>query len=299
MALFNINAFGLLAAVATVLIWTSFMLITRFAVQSTFTVEEILILRLLPAFLVMSPLMLKLGVLPRGQSWPKALILMLGASAISPFLISSGLGYAPASDGGALAPGMLPFWTAIAAYFITGEQPGIPRRIGLAMILIGAIMVGLLQVLDGAGTGVWKGHLFFLAGSGVWAVHSVFFKQSGISPMHGLIIGIFWGTLIITPLLFLSGKVSFRSAETDDLIMMIVLQSFIMSILAMLLFTYAVQLLGAAQTAAFGALIPVLALLGGVVFLGEVVTPFKLGGVVLVMLGVFLASGIIGRSRVG
>ena len=117
--------------------------------------------------------------------------------------------------------------------------------------------------------------------------------------MHGLIIGIFWGTLIITPLLFLSGKVSFRNAETDDLIMMIVLQSFVMSILAMLLFTYAVQLLGAAQTAAFGALIPVLALLGGVLFLGEVVTPFKLGGVVLVMLGVFLASGIIGRSSVG
>ncbi|MDE0783274.1 MAG: DMT family transporter, partial [Planktomarina sp.] len=74
-------------------------------------------------------------------------------------------------------------------------------------------------------------------------------------------------------------------------------QSFVMGILAMLLFTYAVRLLGAAQTAAFGALIPILALLGGVVFLGEEVTALKLVGVALVALGVFLASGLFSRFK--
>ena len=297
MKLSNTTAFGLLAAVVTVLIWAGFMLVTRLAVQSNFTVEEILVLRLLPSFLVMSPFMFKIGILPLGQSWLKALILMFGASAISPYLISSGLAHAPASDGGALAPGMLPFWTALAAYFIIGEKPGLSRRIGLAVILIGAILVGLLQILTAEGGDVWKGHLLFLGGSGIWAVHSVIFKQSGISPIHVLVIGIFWGTLVATPLLFLTGNVNFQLVEIDDLIIMLVLQSFVMGILAMLLFTYAVRLLGAAQTAAFGALIPILALLGGAVFLGEEVTALKFVGVALVAFGVFLASGMLSTFR--
>ena len=297
MKLSNTTAFGLVAAVVTVLIWAGFMLVTRFAVQSNFTVEEILVLRFLPAFLVVSPFMFKIGILPRGQSWLQSLILMFGASAISPYLISSGLAHAPASDGGALAPGMLPFWTALAAYFIIGEKPGLSRMIGLAVILIGAILVGFLQVLTAVGDDVWKGHLLFLGGSGVWAVHSVIFKQSGISPIHVLVIGIFWGTLFTTPLLFLTGNVSFQLVEIDDLLIMMVLQSFVMGILAMLLFTYAVRALGAAQTAAFGALIPILALLGGVVFLGEEVTALKLVGVALVAFGVFLASGMISKFR--
>ena len=61
---------GLLAALATVTIWATFMLVTRFAVQGSFTVEEVLVLRLVPGALVMAPVMWRLGVLPRGQSWP-------------------------------------------------------------------------------------------------------------------------------------------------------------------------------------------------------------------------------------
>ena len=85
----------------------------------------------------MAPFMWRLGVMPRGQSSPRAAMLMVGASAVFPFVVSMGLAYAPASDGGALAPGMLPFWTALAAYAMAGEIPGPRRRLGLAMILAG------------------------------------------------------------------------------------------------------------------------------------------------------------------
>jgi drug/metabolite transporter (DMT)-like permease len=62
--------------------------------------------------------------------------------------------------------------------------------------------------------------------------------------------------------------------------------------MATVLFSYAVRLLGAAEFAAFGALTPILALLGGVLFLGEALTYLKIFGVILVAVGVFLASGI-------
>jgi drug/metabolite transporter (DMT)-like permease len=290
------RALGLVAALATVTIWAAFMLVTRFAVQRSFTVEELLILRLVPGALVMAPLMWRLGVVPYGQSLPRAAILMVGASAIFPFVVSKGLTYAPASDGGALAPGMLPFWTALAAYAMAGEVTGPRRRLGLAMILSGAIIVSLWQMLAGPDDGAWKGHLMFLTGSGAFAVYSVIFRQSGLSPLHGLVIGLFWGALLVTPLLLATGNVSFATASQIDIAVMILLQSFIIGILAMFLFGYAVQILGAAETAAFGALTPILALLGGMAFLGETVTPLKVAGVALVATGVFLASGVLSKS---
>jgi len=177
------------------------------------------------------------------------------------------------------------------------EIPGPRRRFGLAMILAGAMVVSLWQILAGADDGAWKGHLMFLTGSGLWAVYSVIFRQSGLSPLRGLVIGLFWGTLLATPLLLATGNVSFATASLGDIAMMIVLQSFIIGILAMFLFAYAVQILGAAEAAAFGALTPILTLLGGFAFLGETITPIKVVGVALVAAGVFLASGVLSRSR--
>ena len=292
MNFFTTWAFGLLAAISTVMIWAAFMLITRSAVLSNFTVEEILVLRLIPGVIVMVPVMWKLGVIPIGQSWPRAIILMIGASAVFPYIISKGLAYAPASDGGALAPGMLPFWTALAAYALAGEVPGPRRRFGLGIILVGAVIVSLWSILSGASDEAWKGHLLFLTGSGLWAVYSVIFRQSGLTPLHGLVIGLFWGGLIVTPLLLVSGNVNFTEANWDDIAAMIVMQSFVIGIMATVLFSYAVRLLGAAEFAAFGALTPILALLGGVLFLGEALTYLKIFGVILVAVGVFLASGI-------
>jgi drug/metabolite transporter (DMT)-like permease len=291
------RSIGFLAALATVTIWAAYMLGTRYAVQGHFTVEEIMVMRLVPAALVMSPVMWRLGVMPPGQGPLRSAMLMLGASAIFPYVTSLGLAHAPASDGGALAPGMLPFWTALAAFVIAGEVPGPRRRIGLAMILAGALVVGLWQIIAGSEPGAWKGHLMFLSGSGLWAVYSVIFRQSGLSPLHGLVIGLFWGTVIFTPLFLASGNVSFAGAGVLDIVVMIVLQAFIIGILAMFLFGFAVQILGAAETAAFGALTPILALLGGVYLLGESITALKVFGVILVACGVFLASGVLSRTK--
>ncbi|WP_435138273.1 DMT family transporter [Pseudopelagicola sp. nBUS_19] len=287
---------GLAAALTTVTIWAVFLLGTRFAVQGNFTVEEIVLMRLLPGALIMSPFMCRLGVWPRGQSIPRAAMLMVGASAVFPFVVSKGLSYAPASDGGALAPGMLPFWTALAAYALAGEIPGQRRWYGLTMILAGAFVVSLWQIFAGAHDGAWRGHLMFLAGSGLWGIYSVIFRQSGLSSLHALVIGLFWGTLLFVPLLLASGKVSFESANLQDIAVMIIFQSFVIGILAMFLFGYAVRIIGAAEAAAFGALTPIFALLGGAYFLAETITTFKVLGVALVAGGVFLASGVTRNS---
>ena len=292
----NYYFFGVLAALATVSIWAAFLIGTRFAVSGNLTVDEVLLLRLVPAFLIMLPLMFKLGVIIKGQSIFSLLMIALGATAVFPYLISTGVYYAPASDAGALAPGMLPFWTALFAFIITREKPSKIRLIGLLLILMGALLVGSYSILSSSGENTWKGHFLFLAGSGMWSIYSVYFRQSGIHPLTGLVFGLFWGTAVVIPLLLLFGDISFGKATLFDILSMIVLQGFLIAIFAMLLYNFAIRQLGPAQTAAFGALTPILALVGGFIFLGETITLLKSIGIFIVAVGVVLASGIMEKA---
>ncbi len=292
----NYYFFGVLAALATVTIWAAFLIGTRFAVRGDLTVDEVLILRLVPAFLIMLPLMFKFGVIIRGQPILTLLMIALGATAVFPYLISTGVYYAPASDAGALAAGMLPFWTALFAFIIAGEKPSKIRFFGLIIIVVGALMVGSYSVFSSNGQDIWKGHCLFIAGSGMWSLYSVYFRKSGIDPLTGLVFGLFWGTAAVMPLLVLFGDISFGKASTFDIVSMTILQGLFIGILAMLLFNFAIRQLGPAQTAAFGALTPILALIGGFVFLGETITFLKSVGIFIVAVGVVLASGIMEKA---
>ena len=112
---------GTASALTAVTIWAVFLLGTRWGVSGNFSVEEILILRLLSATIITIPVMIKLGVLVYGQGLISTLMLTLGSSAVFPYFVSLGLYYASASDAGAIAPGMLPFWAALFSWLILGE----------------------------------------------------------------------------------------------------------------------------------------------------------------------------------
>ncbi|MDA8649595.1 DMT family transporter [Alphaproteobacteria bacterium] len=282
---------GVSTALAAVTIWSVFLVNTRFAISSNFSVEEVMTLRLVTASIVTLPFMIKLGVILRGQSFVSTVMIALMPSAVAPYIISSGLFYASASDSGALAPGTLPFWAALFSFLLIGEKPSKLRLVGLLAIFIGAISVGLTQMLDGSNSETWKGHLLFLLGACLWAIYTIYFKQAGLRPVQGLVVGLFWGTLFLVPVLFMTGEVSFSNVSIQEIVWVCLLQGVLIGVLAMILYSIAIRCLGAAQTAAFGALTPILALFGGVVFLNEMITTGGVMGIFLVAVGVILASG--------
>ena len=286
------RALGVSTAVAAVTIWAVFLVNTRFAISSNFSVEEVMTLRLVTASIVTLPFMIKLGVLLRGQGFVCTIMIVLVPSAVAPYIISSGLFYASASDSGALAPGTLPFWAALFSFLLIGEKPSKLRLVGLLAIATGALSVGLLQMLDGSSNPEsWKGHLLFLLGACLWAIYTIYFKQARLRPVQGLVVGLFWGTLFLVPVLFMTGEVSFSNVSIQEIVWVCLLQGVLIGVLAMMLYSIAIRCLGAAQTAAFGALTPILALFGGVVFLNETITTGGVMGIFLVAVGVILASG--------
>jgi len=283
---------GIAAALATVWIWASFLLVTRFAVDGSFTVAEILFLRLVPAALLLAPVMLRLGVVPRGLRLWRTVLIVIGSGVGFPAILISGLVYAPASDAGALAPGTLPFWTTLAAMILMAEYPGPRRRAGLALIFAGALIVSLWEILVQSADGAWRGHLHFVTASALWGLYTVVFRQSTLTPLHALAIGMFWSVIFILPVLLWIG-VPFAGAALPDILVMGFLQSVVMAILALLCYGHAVRALGPAETGAFGALTPILTLIGGVAFLAEEIGALKVVGIALVAIGVFMASGIL------
>jgi len=75
----------------------------------------------------------------------------------------------------------------------------------------------------------------------------------------------------------------------------VVLQGVLSGFLATFTYLYCVRHFGAAITAAYGALVPVMATIGAWLILGEAIGLFKSIGIVVVCTGVALASGAIGK----
>lgn len=292
----NSKKLGYVAALAAITIWAVFLLGTRFAVSGSFTVEEVLVLRLITAFIVTIPIMIKLGISISGQGIIGTLMLTIGGSAIFPYIIAEGLYYASASDAGALAPGTLPFWAALFSFIILGERPNKLKLCGLAFILIGALSVGLWQNLTFQNTQEWKGHLLFVLAACLWSIYSIYYRKSGLSPVHGLVIGLFWGAAIALPSLFIFGEINFSNKTIAEITSMALLQGILIAVVALVLYSIAVREIGAAQTAAFGALTPILSLIGGFMLLNEAVFFNKIFGIILVTSGVVMASGIFERE---
>jgi len=288
---------GYASALTAVSIWAVFLLGTRFAVNGNFKVEEVLLLRLMTAAIVTIPIMIKLGVVLRGQGFLGTLMLTLGGSAIFPYIIAEGLYYASVSDAGALASGTLPFWAALFTFLILGERPNKLKMLGLALILTGALFVGLWKIFNVSETQEWKGHILFLLAACLWSIYSVYYRKSGLSPVHGLVIGLFWGSVFTLPLLFIFGDINFAEKTITELSSMAFLQGILIAVLALVLYSVAVREIGAAQTAAFGALTPLLSLTGGIILLNESIFFTTIFGIILVTIGVLMASGIFERDH--
>ena len=288
---------GYASALTAVSIWAVFLLGTRFAVNGNFKVEEVLLLRLMTAAIVTIPIMIKLGVVLRGQGFLGTLMLTLGGSAIFPYIIAEGLYYASVSDAGALASGTLPFWAALFAFLILGERPNKFKMLGLALILTGALFVGLWKIFNVSQTQEWKGHILFLLAACLWSIYSVYYRKSGLSPVHGLVIGLFWGSVFTLPLIFIFGDINFAEKTITELSSMAFLQGILIAVLALVLYSVAVREIGAAQTAAFGALTPLLSLTGGIILLNEAIFFTTIFGIILVTIGVLMASGIFERDH--
>ena len=107
-----------------------------------------------------------------------------------------------------------------------------------------------------------------------------------------------WAALALSAVAIVIGT-DFTVLSPGALAVQILFQGVLSGFVATFTFFYAVSHIGASRTAAFAALVPVLAALGGWAILGEALTSLKMAGILVVSIGVALASGALPlRKRV-
>jgi len=205
---------GRVAALITVAIWTSFIVIARATADpargGTLLPLDIVYARLWGAGLVLIPWGWWLArqarraaqheaqgqaTVPADSLWgfsplPWSITWRVGVSGglLYATLAYSGFVFAPAAHASVLLPGSLPLWTTLLAFLLLGEPIGWGRALGLLLIVCGDGLVGgasLLHAFDGSG--VWRGDVLFISAAMAWSMYSVLVRHYRLDAVRATI----------------------------------------------------------------------------------------------------------------
>lgn len=287
---------GILSALATVFIWSCFLLSIRAGAVSTLTTFDLAIMRFVLPGLVLLPWVIRDWHLLTSTSPWVLLGICIGAGVPFFYLSSLGASYAPAAHSGLLVPGTFPLFVTAIAVLVFKEPISSQRLIGLLCIGLGVLSLVLMSMLQGT-EALWKGDLIFLLAALFWAIYTICLRLAGLPPLA--ITGVLClASSLILGLLFVSGQATTGIPETPMMTVMIqfLVQAILVGIVAGFTYGFAINLIGAELSAAIGSLTPVLVSLLAIPLLNETFTIASALGLALVCSGVILASGFSFRS---
>jgi drug/metabolite transporter (DMT)-like permease len=302
---FSQLSIGRLAAVVTVLIWTSFIIVARASASHVLLPLDIACARILGASSVLLPWAwwLMREARQRGEKVgslfglsPLPLHITVKAGMVGGFLYAVlayiGFFYAPAGHASVLMPGSLPLWTSLLMWLFLREQIGMNRAIGLGMIVCGDILVGGMSLLKAfEGGDVWIGDLLFMTAAFCWSAYSVMVRHYGLDAVRA--------TMAITAFALVSFVPAYAllvhfnilpshmaQAAWSEIVFQAVFQGVGSVVISGITFTQMIRTFGPIKSTMITALVPGLSALGAVVFLGEPLSWNLWAGLALVTCGI-------------
>jgi hypothetical protein len=174
---------GGLFGLTAVSIWAGWSAVTRLAVTTKLDAWDIAALRFGIAGCLLAPIAVRRGFALDPLGWSGLALLIAGAGVPYVLLAAAGLQFAPAHDQGALNPGFMPLFVALITTLDLGEKLAATRQLGLALIVLGAlIIVGV----HAAAWNTWRlcGDALFLAAAPLWACFTVVMQQARLDPLQ-------------------------------------------------------------------------------------------------------------------
>ncbi|WP_310626371.1 DMT family transporter [Limnohabitans sp.] len=301
----SLRALGLIAAVVTVLIWSSFIVVARASAARHLLPLDIGFLRIIGAACVLLPwgwwLMRsqrqsgkRMGSLLGLSPLPLRITAVAGlfGSMLYAMLAYSGFFFAPAAHASVLMPGSLPLWTSILAMVVLHDHITRARAIGLICIVLGDMMVGgasLLKAFEGGD--VWKGDLLFMCAAFCWACYSVLVRRCALEPVRATIAITAFSCVSFVPMYGLAAFMQWipshlGSASASEMVFQAVYQGVGSVVISGITFNVMIRHYGPVRSTMITALVPGLSALGAVVFLNEPMSLNLLAGLALVTCGI-------------
>lgn len=299
------RALGLSAAVVTVLIWSSFIVVARASAAHRLLPLDIGFLRIIGAGCVLLPwgwwLMRaqrqageRVGSLMGLSPLPLRITALAGlfGSMLYAMLAYSGFFFAPAAHASVLMPGSLPLWTSLLAIVALHEHITRARAIGLACIVLGDMLVGgasLLKALDGGE--VWKGDVLFICAAFCWACYSVLVRRHALDPVRATIAITAFSCVTFVPVYGLAAFMGWvpshlGSAPIPEMVFQAIYQGIGSVVISGITFNVMIRHFGPVRSTMITALVPGLSALGAVTFLDEPMHLNLMTGLALVTCGI-------------
>jgi drug/metabolite transporter (DMT)-like permease len=251
-----------------------------------------LVIRYVPVALIwMAVLAVTGGWRIARRDWPR--LLVVGLVGLFGYAVASmyGFQHVPAGIGG-LIYATQPLFIALLAVVMLGEKLTLSVVLGLLLAIVGTVVLVWNDLTNAAlGQSYLLGAMLVLLASFAWAFYSIpgkaIFLRYGAVPITAM------STIIATvPMLALAspGTLDTLQAMTMRQWLEVLYLATCSTFVAMLTWTYAAARLPATTTGAFLYLIPVIAVLAGVLILGETVTWSTILGGLCIILGVAVAQ---------
>lgn len=187
----------------------------------------------------------------------------------------------------------VPILIPLAAFTMYREGIGRKQAFGIAVSLIGVLVVltkgdlGVIAALD-----LNEGDLWALAAMGVWAIYTALLRKQ--PPIHWLsfaAITFAMASLVNLPM-FIGEHLLFRQIHwTREALIAVAYVATLPGVVAQIFYIRGVELIGGSRAGVFVHLVPMFGALMAIAFLGETLHWFHLAGFVLILIGVWLASG--------
>lgn len=293
---------GIVCALATVAIWSGFILISRASAGSgRLLPTDLAALRFGTAALIMLPVLL--WRVRREHTWRAALggmslvqvmVVAVFAGCGFSLLAFSAFVFAPVAHAGVLMPGALPFFTALIAWLVLRERVTPRKAVGLALIFAGIVAIGAGS-FAGIDRRMLIGDALFLTASCSWALFVVLARKWQLRPVEATIALALGAALLYLPFYLLWLPKQIAVAPLWEVIGQGLYQGGLSVVVSTLVYTRVLMTFGPTRTAMITAVVPGLAAVLAVPLLGEPLALSALAGLALVTVG--MIAGVVQPAR--
>jgi drug/metabolite transporter (DMT)-like permease len=287
----NPRQVAILLMVAVMCLWGSTFVVTK----ATF--EEVppltlAFLRVSIGALVLLPFALqRRRQAPAGLPLPWKAILQLGSTGVAFYYLTFNLGMSLTSASqGALVQSCIPAMTALVAVVLLRERASRLRLLGIALSIIGVLIIFSGAAGDSAGASLLGNTLIFLSVI-AWGVYTSLAKRmSEHDPVVVTACIVGCGAAMLLP----AAAFELRDVPLPSLSMQGWFGVFYLGVLAsgiaFLVYNYALRYMEAGHAGVFANLIPVIGVLSGIVVLHDPLSWRSIAGGIVVMLGVWITG---------
>ena len=236
------------------------------------------------------PYLLRKGLAIERLGWLGLAAVMVGCGAPMVLLVNAGLLFAPAAHAGSLFSGVVPLMVALLALPILHEAFTLAKRVGLILILSGAIAIAW-SAGGTIGTRQNIGHALFVGGAFLWAGYTIAMRRARLDGLHAAAIAAVGTLVLYLPIYAIVAGARLFQAPLRDIALQAFVQGFLTAVISLVLYGRAVSILGASGGAAFPALCPAMVAVLAIPILGEWTTSTDWIAIILISAGVYAVSG--------